>query len=603
MNILGINFGHDASVVLIQDGVLKFAIEEEKISRVKQDFGWPRQAIDRLFFEYGLKPDEIDNIAFGGVIYNTLGRQEIKYRFSKRSIDKNKEIIDRILAYYQVTSVKISEENKIVIENCIRKEGFHKATINFYNHHLCHAASAYYTAPFDADLVITSDGVGDGESFNFYIRNGGRLVPVAINGFENSVGQFYSAVTKLLGFRPNRHEGKITGLAAFGKPTDLVEKFSSLFWYDTGQLKRYPYGTREQELIRFKPFKKLSLKDKINKKTSESATSLEYAENALLLEYRLAELTAGYTKEDIAYACQIVSENVILGETSRVIQVYPGPKTNIKLACAGGIFANVRINQKLLELETVDNIFIQPAMGDAGLALGAAILMDIEVAFLPISTGKYRFSHTYFGPSYNQKEVIEFLGTIQAEASVTRMKEPAKEIAGMLMDNKVVGFWHGRMEWGPRALGSRSMILNAFDRTVNDSVNKRLSRTEFMPFAPSIIDHMIKTYIPSYDFNCPAGKYMTITYDVAEAFHNELQAVVHMDGTARPQVVERETNPYFYDIIDEFYRLTNCGAIVNTSFNAHEEPIVSSPSVAFGALKNNRIDILILDEYCIEMIK
>lgn len=602
MNILGINFGHDSSVVLLQDGVLKFAIEEEKISRLKQDFGWPRQAIERLFFEYQLKPTDIDHIAFGGMIYNTLGQEELKYRFSKRSKHKNKEIIDRILAYYRIVTVKISEKNRTVVENCVRQEGFSRAAIHFFNHHLCHAASAFYAAPFEADLVITADGVGDGESFNFYIPEGEKLVPIVTNGFENSIGQFYSSITKLLGFRPNRHEGKITGLAAFGKPTDLVEKFKSLFWYDNSRLKRYPFGIREKELVRLKPFEKLTLKDKINKKTSEDATSLAYAENALLLENRLTELTSGYTKEDIAYACQVVSEQVILNETRNVIQTYSGPKVKVKMACAGGVFANVRINQKLLELKEVENIFIQPAMGDAGLSLGAAILLDRQLR--PHShLNQYRFAHTYFGPSYSEVEVNEFLVTIKHIARVTRMKEPAKEIARMLNDNKVIGIWHGRMEWGPRALGSRSMILNTFDRTVNDSVNKRLNRTEFMPFAPSIIDHSIKSYIPDYDFDCPAGKYMTITYNVMEQYHHALQAVVHVDGTARPQLVERKTNSYYYDIIDEFYRLTGCGAIVNTSFNAHEEPIVSSPAVAFGALKDNRIDVLVLNDYLIEIIK
>jgi carbamoyltransferase len=602
MNILGINFGHDASIVFIQNGVVQFAIEEEKISRIKQDFGWPRQALERLFFEHNLAPKDIDHIAFGGLVYNTLGKEEIKYRFSKSSTHKNKEIIDRILAYYRITSVQISEKNKKVMEDCVKQEGFSKSSVHFFNHHLCHAASAFYAAPFEADLVITADGLGDGESFNFYTKVEGSITPLVINGFENSVGQFYSAITKLLGFRPNRHEGKITGLAAFGKPTDLVDKFGSLFWYEQDQLKRYPHGTKQQEMETYKPFEKLSLKDKINKKTSEDAISLEYAENALLLEHKLEEFTKGHTKEDIAYACQIVSENVIVKETRRVIHKHLDKNEKIKLACAGGIFANVRINQKLLEMNEVENIFIQPAMGDAGLALGAAILCDIELTTMKTSVA-YQFFNTYYGPSYSMNEVKNFLDVIKTEATVIKMKEPAKEIAQMLKDNLVVGFWHGKMEWGPRALGSRSMILNTFDRKVNDSVNKRLSRTEFMPFAPSIIDHMIKTYIPSYDFNCPAGKYMTITYDVAPQFHNELQAVVHVDGTARPQLVDKVSNPYYYEIIDAFYKLTGCGAIVNTSFNAHEEPIVSSPAAAFGALKDDRIDVLVLDDYRLQLIR
>ena len=180
------------------------------------------------------------------------------------------------------------------------------------------------------------------------------------------------------------------------------------------------------------------------------------------------------------------------------------------------------------------------------------------------------------------------------------MRDNASElIAKKLADNKIIGLWHGSMEWGPRALGNRSLILNTFDRSVNDTLNKRLNRTEFMPFAPSVLDTVIKTYMPKYSEECPAADYMTITYDVDPKYHDILQAVVHVDGTARPQVVKRSTNPFFYDIITEFYKLTGCGAIVNTSFNTHEEPIVSSPMSAFSALVDDRIDILVLDKYMI----
>ena len=155
------------------------------------------------------------------------------------------------------------------------------------------------------------------------------------------------------------------------------------------------------------------------------------------------------------------------------------------------------------------------------------------------------------------------------------------------------------MEWGPRALGRRSIILNTFDRTVNDTINKRLNRTEFMPFAPSVIDNAAPRYFPRYNPECPAADYMTITYDVAPEYHKLLQAVVHVDGTARPQIVRRDTNPYYYDILDEFQRQTGCGAIVNTSFNVHEEPIVSTPQSAYKALKEKRIDVLVLEDYLI----
>jgi carbamoyltransferase len=267
---------------------------------------------------------------------------------------------------------------------------------------------------------------------------------------------------------------------------------------------------------------------------------------------------------------------------------------------AGGVFANVRINQKIYELPQVSNLFVQPAMGDSGLSMGAAIMADIKFNNRDINSTQYQFDNTYIGPDYT-KDVQSFIETIANNSVIKLMENPAKEIAQMLKDNKVIGFWHGSMEWGPRALGKRSMIINTFDKTVNDSVNKRLNRTEFMPFAPSIIDYMMKTYIPTYKEDCPAAEYMTITYDVDPKYHKELEAVVHVDGTARPQSVSKETNPYYYAIIDEFYKLTGCGAIVNTSFNVHEEPIVSTPQSAYKALVDNRIDILIIENYKINM--
>jgi carbamoyltransferase len=599
MNILGINFGHDAAATLIIDGKIIQSIEEEKISRVKQDFGWPENAIKVILEQNSLSPSEINCIAFGGNSFLELGTNEIRYRFSKLNSVKNKEYMDRILSYIGLPNDRFGDKNIGVFEEEVKKKGFINAKVEFYNHHLCHASGAYYCSPFVPDLVITCDGHGDGESFNFYINDLAKgLSPIVINSHQVSVGAFYSCITQILGFRPTRHEGKITGLAAYGKPTRLVEDYMNLFGFKDGKMTRFPFDNLDEQWSKYKLEDKLKLKEKINLTTSESFIGIDYTKRYEVLKARIQELSEGFTKEDMAYACQKVAEQVVVRETVRVLnEFFKGTKVSIGLA--GGVFANVRINQMIYEMPAVSNVFIQPAMGDSGLSLGAAILAGIQFESLGNQTKNYVFSDTYLGPDYTNS-ISEFLNKIKDESVITEMKQPAKEIAQMLKDNLVVGFWHGSMEWGPRALGKRSMILNTFDRTVNDSVNKRLSRTEFMPFAPSIIDYMMKTYIPSYDASCPAANYMTITYDVAPEFHELLQAVVHVDGTARPQSVSKETNPYYYEIIDEFYKLTGCGAIVNTSFNAHEEPIVSSPESAYKALKEDRIDVLVLDNFLIK---
>ncbi|MFZ6009076.1 MAG: carbamoyltransferase C-terminal domain-containing protein [Bacteroidota bacterium] len=601
MKILGINFGHDAAATYLENGVVKLSIEEEKISRVKQDFGWPAQAIAHIQNDLKINPADIDVIAFGSQFYNELGKNEILYRFSKKRSDKNKEIIDRITSYLNLTAKKISDENRDVFIKALRGLGYTKATVKFYNHHLSHAASAYYCAPFKPDLVVTCDGIGDAETFNFYKFNKDKgLEPAYKHSYQISIGQFYSSITKMLGFRPTRHEGKITGLAAFGKESKLVEEFSKLFYRSKdNELERFPGNELDRLWKEWKLKDRLKLSGKINLQTSESDTGVDYAKRGWVLLAQLEKLTTGFSKEDIAYACQQVTENIVVDEIRRVIQKTFGNKT-VKLALAGGVFANVRVNQKILEMPEVDNVFIQPAMGDSGLAQGAAILADLELRKKSWDSIEYQYKHTFWGPDYSTK-VDPFIKGIGGEAAIKKMDNPAQVIAKLLMENKVIGFWHGSMEWGPRALGRRSMIINTFDRTVNDSVNKRLNRTEFMPFAPSIIDHKIKDYIPEYDPECPAADYMTITYAVDPRYHQELQAVVHVDGTARPQVVRKDSNPYYYNIIDEFYKLSGCGAIVNTSFNAHEEPIVSTPEVAYKALKENRIDVLVIEQYLIEI--
>lgn len=598
MIILGINFSHDAAVSLLRDGKVLASIEEEKISRVKQDFGWPVHAIARLLTEHGIRREEVDVVAFGSFFYSALNKNEVHYRFSRSKKYKLMEVAHRIGQFGHILSSDFSDKGIAVFQTELHKAGFTRAEVRFFGHHLCHAASALYAAPFDCDLVFTADGHGDGISMAFYGYDSiSGLTLLQEFGHEVSIGQFYSGITRLLGFRPTRHEGKITGLAAYGTPGPLLDKFSGLFHFENGQLTRFPFDQGDALWRTYGLDQSLNLKTRINA-YSESPTGRAYTRNAQLLHAWLEKETAKHSKEDIAYACQKVTEEVMLQLLDFAIREYKGGKP-VKLGLAGGVFANVRVNQLLFEHPLVEQVFVQPAMGDSGLAIGAAFLADIA-RHGNVKTDQYRFEHTYLGPDYSQ-DLVGFLASIDCNRyELEDMGEQAPAaIAQLLKDNTIVGFWQGAMEWGPRALGRRSMILNTFDRTVNDTLNHRLNRTEFMPFAPSVIDYMAKTYMPAYEEGDVAADYMTITYDVDPKFHEELQAVVHVDGTARPQVVKRETNPYYYDIIDAFYKLTGCGAIVNTSFNVHEEPIVSTPESAFRALEDKRIDALVLERWLI----
>ena len=597
--VLGINFGHDSSACLIVNGKITMAIEEEKMSRIKQDIGWPSFAIQRILLENNLIKEEIDVIALEDVFPTQLGRNEILYRFKKNKIYKYLEYCDRIFQFIFRSERIDANKNKILINNIIRNNGFSNSKIKYHDHHLAHAASAFYTAPFISDLTITSDGRGGMSSFNFYNIDNNGLNLLHSNSYKESIGVFYSNVTEILGFRANRHEGKITGLAAYGGETKLISDFKSLFNITNSGIKRYPTNNIEDLWNNSNMKNSLKLFQKINLYTSSSKLSKEFGIRNLLLKEKMISMCEGHTKEDIAYACQKIAEDVTINEFLRICEKFN--LLNINVSLAGGVFANVRLNQLIYETDVVKNIFIHPAMNDSGIALGNAVLSDLKLSKKTSIENSYMIHDTLLGANYD-KELLNFIENFNdSSISLVKMEDPAKEIAKLLYENKIIGLWQNSMEWGPRALGSRSIILNTFNKEVNQTLNDRLNRTEFMPFAPVVLDYKSKEYFPKYDSNILAAKYMTLTYDTKKEYHSILQATVHVDGTARPQVISRKESPFYYDILNNFYELSGCGALVNTSFNAHEEPILSSPETAINALLNKRVDFLVMENYLFEL--
>lgn len=592
MTILGINCGHDSSICLIQDGTIVCAVEEEKMSRQKSEIGFPLKALQYVSEKYDLKNIPIDIIAIPDKPYDFKSYLELQYRFTKKLIYRRLEQSRRFLTYFNLLPNLPFERNRNLFEKLVRQQiGSSETPIIYYNHHLTHATSAHFTAPFEADLTITCDGRGEEASFNFYLPNmrTGDLALVRMNDYSVSVGQVYSVVTTFMGYKANRHEGKIMGLAALGKPTPLVDAFKKLFYYENGQLRRLP--NKERSIA-------LSFRNKISFKTALHGFGKEYALNTAWLMAWLTEITEGYDRADIAYALQKMTEDVVLTEIrSFLVENASLLPNKIKIAIAGGVFANVRLNQLLFELPKVENIFIQPAMSDAGLSLGAAILADFRFN----NAAKYVFKDAYVGADFSD-DIPAFINQIESEFKVQILEDAPSVIAELLAKNTIIGFYQGRMEWGPRALGNRSIIANTFRKEINLELNNRLNRTEFMPFAPSILDIVADEYLENYDDNCAANEYMTMTYSVKKAYHELLQAVVHVDGTCRPHIVRQKTNPYYYAILKAFYAKTGCGAVVNTSFNVHEEPIVATPFHALRALKDRRIDVLVVENYLIESL-
>ena len=418
---------------------------------------------------------------------------------------------------------------------------------------------------------------------------------------KSSIGKFYKAVTSSLGFLINRHEGKVTGLAALGDPLIYYNQLSKVLYTSPtskGLKINSIAGTHfsEQNSFRnisivrlFKYFFYLftentwtGLHNKIIKKSSKSLIG-----NALGLN--LDNITM-IKKKNIAASAQKVTEDVVID----IIQTYI-KKSKRNLCLAGGVFANVKLNQKIYNLDKVSGVYIHPGMGDEGLALGSAFLSmkNNPVAFL---------KNVYLGPNYCNKEIELILKDSGLKFQKFSIDLISKILSKALANNNIIGLFKGRSEYGPRALGARSILANPSSKAVNLEVNNRLNRTEFMPFAPVVLkenfDDVFESKKSLKDI-IDTAKFMTVTLDVSAKWKNRIAGVVHVDGTARPQVIDMETNELYYKTVKKFYELTGLPCLVNTSFNLHETPIVNSPNDALDAFNKDAVDILVLEDFIV----
>ena len=272
-----------------------------------------------------------------------------------------------------------------------------------------------------------------------------------------------------------------------------------------------------------------------------------------------------------------------------------GKNDSQDICLAGGLFANVKINQRISEIKGIRNIFVFPNMGDGGLTVGGACYQN----FINNGQAKINFPTVYLGREYKDEEILKFLNSHKDKLTFRKMKNRSNEISEILEDNKVIGYFDGRMEFGPRALGSRSILVNARDKSINNNLNKRLERTEFMPFAPVTPEDLASACYVDWKPEHIASHFMTRTYKCHDSFVKKHPAVVHVDGTARPQIIKKEHNQRYYDVIKTYCERNNEMALVNTSFNVHEQPIILSPDLAIKGLLQNRIDILVLSDFIV----
>ena len=603
MLILGMSpLDKDSTLSIHEDGKISWAIAEERLSRKKLQEGFPKHAWEEIFKRAGVKPEELDAIAYpfyeGRVeakmiwdgFKNEMSRitgaslrdchealnklagsgrvpspgMKVRFEGYEDYMDKPKsrEILykltastamaDRLthLVRYWRWCIHSAQDHQMwseELEKGLKERGL-LDKLQRVEHHHAHVANAYYTSGYDEALCLSLDAYGSGMTGGVAIgRRGQPLQMLHRTPFPHSFGAYYEQLTSSLGFKPNRHEGKILGLAAYGDPNLLMDVV----------------GSRLEE--------------------SDGEIRINGTMNAFFPRL----LTLRFTKQDVAAAFQTAMEQSI----SRMVS-YWVKKTGIKnIVLSGGVAANVKLNQRIFETEGVEKVFIHPGMGDGGLGTGAAFLLEEKAGGMET----YSLDNVYLGPEYSEAEMRAEME--KADLPFERFDDVEEKIADLAADNVVVARCNGRMEYGPRALGNRTVMYRAADPSVNSWLNQQLGRTEFMPFAPATTYETRHENYKNMDGAEYTAQFMTITFDCTEKMLAENPAAVHVDGTARPQLVTADSNPSFHKVLNAFQRRTGVSTLINTSFNMHEEPIVCTPYDAVRAFKLGALGVLALGPF------
>lgn len=569
MRILGITDHLTSGAALIEDGTVRAAVNEERLARKKMVMGFPRLSIAACLRIAGVEPRDIDLVAVAskwghlmpslvdfdsGVLGVREGWVKAAFFAAGSRLAALRDALPFLESAYYGLRRPVYAQRRRGVRSILREELGIAAPVEFVWHHEAHAAGAYYASGFGDALVATLDGSGDGHSSHIYEARGGRMRLLHTVPSFDGIGNYYGYITHLCGFKMGKHEGKVTGLAAFGEDCHrgLLERFIR---YENGSMRN------AGKLFRRGALRKLA-----------------------------SALPRNARREDLAASIQSLSEDIC----TRYIAHWMARTGLRQLALAGGVAANVKINQRIHELPGVERIFIYPAMSDEGLAAGAALVASAQRGAGP-ARGRRCFDHVYLGPEYSEREMRSALES--AGVAFTRPLDIEEHIARRLAEGYVVARVAGRMEYGPRALGNRSILYRPDDRSVNDWLNQRLARTEFMPFAPSTLaEHADRCFV-GLDGAQDAARFMTITFDCTREMRERAPGVVHVDGTARPQLVSAADNPQYHRIIQELMRLTGLPTVVNTSFNIHEEPIVCTPRDAVRAFLQGHLDLLALGPF------
>jgi carbamoyltransferase len=554
--ILSICDNHDAGACVIENERIKFAINEERLNRIKIYTGMPDKSISECLSRFDtnkrtiLASKNTPHFIFRlfPQLHNSIKSMTktsyFNYLFNLHIIYSticDKSVILKEAESY--LSKKLIENRLNQIEN--------KRRINIIDHHLSHASSAYYTSDLNKALVITMDSIGDGVSLTVNIGKCREIRTIFKQSGINNICVYYSQITELLGFRPLLDEGKITGLAAYGNAKHLEKDMQKLLSFKGNKFNRYnPFIRRNKNKGLFNKFGK-------------------------------------YKKEDVAAALQSNLEK----QVCRFISYWMENIGVFDVVLAGGIFANVKLNQRIHSLDKIKSIYIFPHMGDGGLAVGAGLAY---VKPLP-----FRLDNVYLGPEFSEKDIHKELLKKKNHVFYEKIDEIEYQVAELLAKGKTIARFNGRMEYGPRTLGNRSILYQTTDKSVNDWLNKKLERTEFMPFAPTTLHKYADKCYKGLNGAEYTSKFMNISFDCTDYMKKMSPGVVHIDGTARPQIIEKKDNISYHKIIDEYRKITSIPSILNTSFNMHEEPIVCIPFEAISAFRKSRLDYLAIGNFLV----
>lgn len=565
MYVLGIScYYHDSAAALLKDGEVVAAVEEERFSRNKFDDGFPKQAINYCLKEAGIQPSQLECVAF-------YDKSVLKF---ERLIDNYIAVAPRGLHSFLDVIPKWLHKRLWVKEE-IKKhlDGF-KGKIIFPDHHLSHAAYSFYTSPFDEAAILTVDGVGEWTTTSIGHAKDTSITLTKDIRWPHSVGLFYSAFTYFLGFQVNEGEYKLMGLSSYGEPKyyDLIMK----------------------ELVDVKEDGSIHLNMKYFAFTYDKVMTNKKFGDLFNTSVRREDSEIKQIHFDIGASAQKVLEDILLKMASHVFK-----ETGKKRLClGGGVALNGVANYRILKEGPFDEVFIPPSPGDAGSSIGCAAFAYHSLLKGPrvieMDNSQRVSKAVYLGPSYADDQIKEFLISNNISFLEYERKELLEKTARLISEQNVVGWFQGRMEWGPRALGNRSILADPRNGSMKDILNRKIKHREmFRPFAPSILEEYTKEY---FEIDVPSP-YMLMVSKIRKP--EIIPAVTHVDGTGRLQTVARNTNPLYYDLISEFFKITNVPVLINTSMNVRGEPIVNTPEHAFNMLIKTDMDYLVMGRYLV----